>query len=216
MSSYRIVDVCGTLVRDDTTLGLLSWHFRRSGGWRRWVSAALTARWSPLRLMVAVAERVTGRHLLKHMLVGWLAGEPMERLHTSATAYADWLLANRRVQGVETLLARSDGALVLASASLEPVVQALAFRLGARFVASTLEVHDGRYTGRYVRDLTGCKREALEALLGPDVLREALVISDNFTDRSLLALAAQACVVVHKARHRARWTGLDAEYLDLC
>lgn len=213
MTRLRIVDVCGTLVRDDTTLGLLDWHFSRERRWRLWGLRLLTARWSPLRLCVAVLERLTRRHLLKHFLVRGLRGSSLAGLEASAEGYAEWVLTHRRNHEVSALLDREPGLLVLASASLEPVIMALAKRLDARYVGSSLEVLDGRYTGRYSRDLTGQKLPAIEALLGPVELAECLVVTDNLSDRSLIAQAGRAFVVVHKRRHRKHWEGLDVEYL---
>ena len=217
---YCIVDVCGTLVKDDTTIGLLRWHFARHRHWRLWLLNCLTARWSPLRLLVASMEKVTGRHLLKHGLVRLLNGDSIAEVQESASGYADWLLSHRRVEHVTTLLegskARDEG-LVLASASLEPIVAALASRLGARFVASALASSQGRHLGRYAHDLTGQKLVALDELLTKDWRQNAsLAISDNLTDRALLASVRQAYVVVHSPRHRARWGDFRAEYLPAC
>lgn len=220
MSLYCIVDVCGTLVKDDTTIGLLRWHFARRRRWRLWLLNCVTARWSPLRLLVAVMEKVTGRHLLKHGLVRLLNGDAIAEVEQSAAEYADWLLASRRVAQVATLLEgskRRDEALVLASASLEPVVAALASRLGARFVASSLASSQGRHQGRYARDLTGQKLVALDELLPADWKNDAVIgISDNLTDRGLLQAVKKAYVVLHLPRHRERWGDIRAEYLSAC
>lgn len=216
MTGSCIVDVCGTLVRDDTTLGLLEWHFRRGRRWRLHGLRLLTSRRSPMRLGFAVAERISGRHMLKHLLVRWLKGGRPEELAASANEYARWLLAERRTPAVCDAIQAHGRPLVLASASLEPVVAALAAELGAQFVASTLELKDGRYTGRYGKDMTGKKRAALQELLGAEVLENSVVISDNLTDRSLLEAASAAYVVLHRPEHRQRWTGMEAEYLDAC
>lgn len=220
MTGYCIVDVCGTLVKDDTTIGLLRWHFVRHSRWRLLLLGSLTARWSPLRLLMAVMEKVTRRHLLKHGLVRLLKGDSVAEVEQSASGYADWLLSSRRVEHVTKLLdgskARAEG-LVLASASLEPVVAALASRLGARFVASSLSTANGRHLGRYARDLTGQKLAALDELLPADWKKHAVIgISDNLTDRTLLQTVQKPYVVLHSHGHRARWGDIRAEYLSAC
>lgn len=217
MTTYRIFDVCGTLVKDDTTLGLLRWHFARQRRWRLWLLRSLTARWSPARLLVAVAEKASGRHLLKHALVRLLKGDAVTDLERSAVEYADWLLATRRVAQVGAILERTEGQgrLVLASASLEPVVKALAAHLDAIYVASRLETTNGRCSGAYASDLTGRKIPALDEVLSPGWRRDGyLAVSDNLTDRNLLASAQPAYVVLHAERHRARWGDIKAEYLS--
>ena len=220
MTGYCIVDVCGTLVKDDTTIGLLRWHFARHRRWRLLLLSSVTARWSPLRLLVAVMEKVTGRHLLKHGLVRLLKGDAIAEVEQSAAGYADWLLSSRRVEHVTALLegskARVEG-LVLASASLEPVIAALASRLGARFVASSLSTANGWHLGRYARDLTGQKIAALDELLPADWKKHAVIgISDNLTDRTLLQTVQKPYVVLHSHGHRARWGDIRAEYLSAC
>ena len=215
-----VVDVCGTLVRDDTTLGLLQQHFAHDGlrPLRYMLFKAMTARKSPLRLAFAVLEKVTGRHLLKHAVVRLLAGDRVEALDQSAAVYAAWLLAQRRVGSVWPLLDSPlrSGGVVLASASLEPVVAALALAIGARHVASSLEQFDGVLTGRYAADLTGCKEQALTEKYGDEVLAgRVCVISDNFSDRPLLEKSAQAYVVLHQELHRQRWAGIDATFLKV-
>ena len=217
MTTHRIFDVCGTLVKDDTTLGLLRWHFARQRRWRLWLLRGLTARWSPARLLVAVAEKATGRHLLKHALVHLLKGDAVIDVERSATEYADWLLATRRVAQVSALLESTEGQgrLVLASASLEPVVKALAAQLDAIYVASQLQTTNGRCSGAYASDLTGRKMPALDAVLPSGWRQDGyLAVSDNLTDRDLLAGAQHACVVLHAERHRARWGDIKAEYLS--
>ncbi len=215
-----VVDVCGTLVRDDTTLGLLGHHFCHgsSGPPRRFMFHALTGRYSPLRLAIAVIEKLTERHVLKHVAVRLLAGFTADSLDRSAVEYAELLLKERRVQPVWRVL-ESSGArddLVLASASLEPIVGRLASVIGARHVASSLEQHDGILTGRYADDLTGRKIQALHGKYGASSLEgKVIAISDNYTDRTLLETASIAYVVLHREAHRARWAGLEATFLRL-
>ena len=215
-----VVDVCGTLVRDDTTIGLLRHHFGRDGDRRirDMLLRAMTARHSPLRLAFAVLEKLTGQHLLKHAAVRLLAGDRVEALNQSAAEYAARLLAQRRVASVRLLLDAPVEArqIILASASLEPVVAALASAMGVRHVASELGQQYGILTGRYVNDLTGRKEQALIEKYGRDVLAgQVCAISDNFSDRSLLEKAARAYVVLHSESHRQRWQGLNATFLQV-
>lgn len=215
-----VVDVCGTLVRDDTTLGLLRHHFAHGGSrpGRYMLFRVMTARRSPLRLAFAVLEKLTGRHLLKHAAVRLLAGDPVDALNQSAAEYAARLLAHRRVASVWPLLGVpvQAGRVVLASASLEPVVAALASTMGVRHVASALGEQAGILTGHYVSDLTGRKEQALIEKYGREALDgQVCAISDNFSDRPLLEKATQAYVVLHRESHRQRWQGLNATFLPV-
>lgn len=213
-----VVDVCGTLVQDDTTLGLLRYHFDRFDGrsFHSTVLSLLTARGSPLRWAFVVLEKATGRHWLKYLLVRLLAGDQASVLDESGRAYVQVLLSRRRVQPVWDRLGQvgQPDHIILASASLEPVVRPLAEAMGARYVSSTLEVRDGVLTGRYVEDLTGQKESAIVRKYGKDALASPFAaFSDNLSDRPLLAKAGYACVVLHRESHRARWSNLSADYV---
>lgn len=215
-----VVDVCGTLVRDDTTLGLLNYHFSREPRRRvRYlIYQAITVGRSPLRLCFVIGEMLTGRHLLKHLAVRMLAGDKVIDLARSADEYAALLLSGRCVPSVWSLIQTplQAGRVVLASASLDPIVAALASTIGARHVASTLEQRNGVLTGRFAVDLTGQKEQAMIRKYGHSVLTgQVCVISDNFSDRSLLEKAEKAYVVLHRASHRERWKALDATFLEL-
>ena len=214
------MDVCGTLVREDTTLGLLGCHFARSRyrPWRAYILRLLTTRISPARWTFVVLEKITCRHWIKYILVGLLAGEKASELDASGAAYAVQLLNYRRVDPVWNIIDLSSVSdqVILASASLEPVVKALACLMGARYVASTLEVRAGLLTGRYVKDLTGIKEEAIIQKFGSDVMMQPYVaISDNLSDRPLLAKARHAWVVLHRESHRDRWMNLPANYVKV-
>ncbi|MBF6650296.1 haloacid dehalogenase-like hydrolase [Methylobacter sp. BlB1] len=215
-----VVDVCGTLVRDDTTLGLLRHHFAhtRERRLRHILFRVMTARLSPVRLGFIVLERLTGKHLLKYAVVKLLAGDQVEALAQSAAQYTDVLLKDRRVESVWSLIEQPTrtGHVVLASASLEPVVACLAAKIGARHVASQLEQQGGILTGRYTEDLTGFKEVAMLNKYGANVLAgRTCTISDNFTDLTMLEKSTQAFVVLHKKAHKKRWQGLNATFLEI-
>ena len=213
-----LVDVCGTLVRDDTTLGLLRHHFAQTQKrpLRNVALRLMTASWSPARLCFFVLEHLTGRHILKRVLIKLLAGEPADALAQSALQYSVYLLKERRVASVWHLIekAASEGRVLLTSASLEPIVACLADKIGAGYVASRLEQRGGVLTGRYAEDLTGRKEQAIVEKYGADALAGGVcAISDNFSDRVLLEKASAPYVVLHRKAHARRWRGVAAIFL---
>jgi phosphoserine phosphatase len=215
-----VVDVCGTLVWEDTTIGLLRYHLDRAPE-RRWRAVCLkllVSRSSPLFWIFVALERLLRLHVLKHVLVRLLKGDSTQDLEQSAQEYAHMLWRERRVPAVWSAIqdAAAGGRVVLASASLEPVVRNLASLLSARYVASSLDVRHGVLTGRYGTDITGDKIRALREQHAVDVTEGGCcVISDNWSDRLLLSHAAHAVVVLHRASHRSRWGALKAQYLEI-
>lgn len=215
MPVVYLVDVCGTIVRDDTTLGLLEWHFaRRAKPLRRLAVRAIIARASPVRLAVAVIERLSGKHLTKLFLLGMLKGEEPDELSTSAQDYVRFLLAERKVEAIWSILENrpAGSRLVLVSGSIEPVVAALAKVLDAQYLSSTLGEAAGRLTGKLDWDLTARKPEALRARFGSELEGCRLVaISDNLSDRNLFEMAHERVIVVWKDKHRRAWSGFAGE-----
>lgn len=215
-----LIDVCGTLVRDDTTLGLLRHHFAvtQKRPLRKVALRVMTARWSPARLCFTVLEHITGKHILKRLLIRLLAGEAADALAQSALHYSVYLLKERRVASVWPLIEQpaSEGRVLLASASLEPIVACLADQIGARYVASKLEQRNGVLTGRYAEDLTGRKEQAVVEKYGADALAGGVcAISDNVSDRALLEKASAPYVVLHRKAHSRRWRGVAAIFLQV-
>ncbi|WP_067734344.1 haloacid dehalogenase-like hydrolase [Novosphingobium naphthalenivorans] len=215
-----VVDVCHTLFDEDTTLGLLRCHFTRTRRpLRRVFITMLSARTSPLRAALIVLERLGRRPLAKHLAVGLLSGDQASALGESAQSYAQTLLSDHRVPQVWEIFSQraAKSRVILASASLDPIIAALAREIGADHVASTLEERGGRLTGRYAHDVTGRKREAIEARCGSEALSGRwIAISDNLSDAALLSGATQGYAVIRKPAHRERWAGFRGEIVEAC
>jgi phosphoserine phosphatase len=178
----------------------------------------MTSRLSLIRFCFDVAEFFSKTHILKFQLVKMLAGDSEESLKQSAQHYSSKLLKERRVESVWSLVkdAAECGNLLLASASLEPIVAILAAETNARYVASQLESNNGILNGSYLRNLTGQKEEAIKDKYGLSPFSGCFcVISDNFSDCALLAKANKAFVVIHKGSHRKRWQSLAPTFLEI-
>ena len=217
--AIHIFDVCGTLFLDDTTVGLISWHMKRR---RKLLKQALVhllfSRKSPLNLLVRVAERLTRRHLAKHLALSLLSGEAIADVALSAEDYVEYLLEYRGVEPILRELSQAQkGALViLASASIDPVIDALCKKLQVQGVSSCLATSSGCYTGKLERDLTGQKVQALLESMGPDVFaRASFAYTDNLTDLDLLLRCHHRTVVLHKPAHRARWPIEQTQFVEL-
>lgn len=183
-----VVDLCGTIVRDNTTHAFV----RAAGlaGWRGACARALASR-AGLSLGHLLPQ---GVH--RALLCACLRGASRERLRASAARYCAAALDARARRSVlaEIEAARRAGTpVVLASASLDVVVEAFAARLGAAgFVASELAWDaDGICLGGIARDATGRKLARLRERYGllPSRLR---VVTDNPEDADLLGAASDA------------------------
>ena len=215
-----VVDVCGTLFTEDTTLGLLRYHFDRVSDrrFRKLLFKACTTHMSPIRFGFIALEFLSGKHWLKYAAVKLLNGDHLDSLHESARLYAAHLIATKKIPSIWRLLESSapKKRILLASASLEPVVASLAGKMGARYVASQLEQNDGILSGHYHVDITGSKAQAILNKYGPAALDgHVCAISDNFSDRALLENVGKAIVVLGKKHHQSRWPGMNALFLNV-
>ena len=216
----HIFDVCGTLFRDDTTVGFIRWHQRRTGQ-----KAKALLLWlvfspeSPGNFLVKVLERLTGKHLAKHLAFSTLKGVSEDSACRSAREYVDFLLEKRRIEPIFTNLQQALEArhrVILASASIQPVIEELASRFQVEYVSSRLETRDDSFTGELERDLSGQKVEQLLKAVDPDLFNGVCHgYSDNFSDEPLLHLCRYQTVVLHKPKHRKRWRLNGAKYLNL-
>lgn len=176
-----VVDLCGTIVRENTTHGLLVSPelplLRRL--WARFilsrVAAYLASRISP------GAQRV--------LLINCLRGLSNVTLRNVATKYAKTALSRNARR---TVLARihhhkaQGGRVLLASASLDFIVEAFALELASDGFVATELCYDanGVCRGKISRDATGCKLSRLREVIGEESFQFD-AITDNPEDLDL-------------------------------
>lgn len=212
-----LFDVCGTLFRDDTTLGFTSFVARKSLLRRAWLWA-VSSRTSPLRWTLALGERATGRPWIRDLAILALGGYSRAKIDHLAKDYIGFLLAKRVETKPFALFQRAlaESQVILASASLEPVVRALGENFSIPYVASELDWTFDRCDGRLKKDLSGQKDKAILRKFGPASIGEGChCVSDNFSDRSLLEKCEKRTIVLRRASHRDFWKNLPAEYIEV-
>ncbi|MBX3166758.1 MAG: haloacid dehalogenase-like hydrolase [Candidatus Eremiobacteraeota bacterium] len=211
-----VFDVCGTLFSEDTTIGLLERCLALHAPRRHLLFRLLSNRYSPFNLLLRVLEKASSHHIYKHLAIRLLAGISEEQMAGAAQSYLEYLLEHRVHQPVfdEFLEARQSGRTILVSASLDPIIRALADFYKIEYLASQLESHAGRFTGRLLLDLTGRKLEALTDYLGsPTALAESHCYTDNFSDLEFARQFKHRTIILLSPRHRNRWGSLKARYL---
>ena len=182
MSETLVVDLCGTLVRENTTHGFL-----------KYLPATSVRDYYRLMLLSRGGQAIGHffpRFEHRRRLIGCLAGFQREWLQQQARTYASVTLATKaRARVVQQVLAAPKQTIV-ASASIDVVVAAFASLLGvSTWVATELDYGDaGRCTGRIENDATGCKLRRLEVKTGC-ALSGFLLITDNPEDTDLMSLA---------------------------
>lgn len=217
--AVAVFDVCGTLVKEDTTLGFLRFYFSQRGGRaQELILWAISERRSPLNLALRIIERFTRLHIAKRLALTLLKGQRKTELEHVARDYVQHLLRTGVVKPIidEFELRRLDGArVILASASICVVISALADLLEVEYVSSQLAFEQGRCAGRLATDISGRKPEILNAFLGmgPET-GYAYGYSDNFDDLELLRKCEYRTVVLRREFDRRRWTLTPARYVE--
>jgi len=214
-----VFDVCDTLFYSNTTFDYLRYVLVKKGlRSRQRVLQLLTKRWSPAYLGLAVWQKLTGTDATKAAALRLLAGLPKTELYSLGQRFREEFLGERRIAQTHALLAGladTHVRVVLLSASLDPIVAAIAEALGVEFKSSELEYDaQGRCTGRLRYELGGQKHHALTALAGPDSAPRLAVATDNFTDHQLVARATSRYVVVHRPEAKRFWQDLDPYFIE--
>lgn len=213
-----IFDVCDTLYSENTTFGFIRFALR-DHLWFRVYDRLLTSRSSPVFLVIAVLERVFRIDLTKMLAVRCLKGFEREELERAATRYVTERLQGLQVTETHERLSEhkvKGDYIVLISSSLAPVVAAVAAQFDVEWHASQLEMREGRCGGRLASDLTGRKKDIaddIRARVGS--YHPLTVYTDNLTDRLLVEGADHPVVIIPRNKTRAKWSGVDAEFLFL-
>jgi phosphoserine phosphatase len=193
---YIVVDICHTLYWSNTTNDFLLYFFREHSTFSKSLAAKfILLKWSPVFWLLAVVSRVSKADVHKKVLLLLLNNISTEELSKAALRFESTVLSTKKNEAVWKIMANAQlqgCKILLLSASIEPVVDAIASRYGYEGKGTTLEVKEGFFTGRLLFDPTGRK----EVLLPKGEIIE-LVISDNASDLKLMKYAQKAIAVVH-------------------
>lgn len=185
--SLVLVDLCGTLVRTDTTRGFAAE-----------LAGPRAARWA--RLGAAVAARLPATlDVGRRAAIASLAGAERRRLYERAGDYAQRALAEnaRRpiVQAVNAL-ARRGAAVILVTATVDPVASGFRLALGYRGVISSELLYIGSRCAGFLRvDVLGRKWEHVRRRFGGAIGGTYFLFTDNPTDLDLMERASKTFFV---------------------
>jgi phosphoserine phosphatase len=213
-----VLDVCGTLVNDNTTVGLIGYHLSKHDKYFRLATLkTFSHRISPVLWLAILAEKIFNRHFVKYVIIYLLRGEKEEELQISANEYAEFLWKFKQVAPVQHLLLTLPefNDIVLASASLSPIVSSLAkFLDTTKFVSSELSSCNGILDGKYLKDLTGVKDRALVEKFGDEFFFHPFcIVSDNISDKSLFVKSSKSFAVLNKKSHKGKWKGVKTSFV---
>lgn len=212
-----IFDVCGTLYRENTTRGFLTYyhqrHASRAYSHTEWM---WTSTFSPAFYLGAVAYRWLGRDLARQMLLRSLAGVPRATIEQAARDYVASVLPAKRIEPLHAKLrehCEAGDRVVLVSNSIDVVIEPIARALGVEWRSSQIGFEDDTCTGRLRTDLTGRKSVELARL---DPYRESalLVYTDNRSDMDLVHEADFATIILPPNGSKSAWRTDRIEFME--
>ena len=213
-----VFDVCDTLFYSNTTYDFIAYVLKGTSITKYYTLQALIKRSSPLAWPFMVMARVSGVDWPKKMALQLLKGLSKDELYRLGRSFLADFLNTCKIQQTHSLLtqAHPEGTqLFLLSASLDPVIAAVAESVGASFKSTELEyTSNGIFTGRIKKEMTGQKLAELQLLLKNTDYR-LTVATDNFTDRSLVEAAHKRYVVIYNEKGKAYWKDLSPDFIQL-
>jgi len=213
-----IFDICDTLYYSNTTHDFIRFAIAKEPmSQRKIFYNVLNAKYLPFRYLLIFFSVATGRDILRSYNVSLLKGVSRTELAEAAKRFVHEFLSSRKIDETQEMLkSRTDPGtrIVLCSASIEPVVEAIANELGIKHhVGTSLRFNDDIFTGRIFEDITGKKLSVLKEnnLVG----RLTCAVSDNLSDLELLSEAEHAFVVVHRGKKAEFWQKYNFEIIYL-
>lgn len=208
-----ICDIDDSLIRSNTTFDFLAYIAKSSRG-KQWRLGLLTHPASPLFLVLTALGRITGQDLIRNAALRILNGLENNYVEKMAfTFYENGLKEKINPEVWNRMNKYQDALRCLASSTLQPVAHAIASSLGVAYRASELEEINGRLTGRLAVDLTGQKERVAIELKREHPVAKLVVITDNRSDRNLVAMADERIVVIRRESDKSFWSDLQPSYI---
>lgn len=214
-----VFDICDTLFYSNTTFDFIRFVLEK----KKMTASLLwfrhyTQKSSPLFLALAVLQKLTKKDWPKKLCLQLLKGISKQELYQLGEDFEQKYLSSRTIAQTHVMLdelRKAGKTVVLISASIDPVVAAIAKALAVEFRCSELEYSlSGAFTGNLAYEMTGQKLNALQKMLNHQKAGFA-VATDNFSDRSLVEAAGKRYVVVYNEKALHFWKDLNPNFIKL-
>jgi phosphoserine phosphatase len=208
-----IFDVCGTLYHSNTTYDFLEYYFRKKDKFKYCLIRVLLS--LPGKVIFVTLSKMGIKVGVRSFLIGLLKHENAYEVERFAILFVSDELNSKRFLKTQSILKKAqeeNRRVVLVSASLEPVILAIADELGVKeYFSSILEKsEEGIYSGKLVQDLKGQKLMTIKKNFDIQA-GEFFVYTDNLDDIALIELSKKA-YVISKKRNLKKWESLLASH----
>ena len=206
MKNIVVFDICGTLYQSNTTYDFLLYYFKsikskKLKSFRRNFSI-------PFKVIFKLMILLKVDYYIRQRLIKYIKGEPVDLVEKVATKFVREILVNRKIAFTQNLIKENiidtEIEVILISASIEPVVKAIANELGVENYFSTLlDTENDVFTGRIKKEMQGNKLPMFEKIKNNDTAYLTFH-TDNKEDLPL-ALKADEVFILSSNKNMGFW-----------
>ncbi|WP_086981666.1 haloacid dehalogenase-like hydrolase [Vibrio aphrogenes] len=193
---YLLIDICGTLYKENTTFSFLDYFYKnRLTNVRKLIF---------IKVINKISMVLFGFDLIKYFSLKSLKGVPKDELYKKAKVFVRENL-NKNIAIFDFIESKlSHGyELKLVSATIDPIAEAISIELGIPYISSQLEYKNDICSGKLMKDILLSKREiVMNEINDYDVLE---IITDNKTDISLCHLCTNFYSVSYSRESTIFW-----------
>ena len=204
-----VTDVCGTLFYENTTLGFIKFHLKKTSKLKFLIFLLITNRFSPILWTFKIIEYNSPKNkfLFKKYIISFLKGENQKDINKTAKEYTNILFKKKKINSVWNFLTKyknKNFRIILASSSIDPVVKEIANKIKAEYFSSCLEIKNEKYTGNLLENINDNKIKYLR-LIGIEYNKINFFFSDNFEDLDLIKNSQKGIAIVHSFKRSIFW-----------
>lgn len=201
-----VFDICGTLYNSNTTFDFLLFYFKRNNRIKFFLFKLCLSKF--IKVFWKILSLCGKQKIIRNFLIGFIKNEPVSKLDTEATLFVESYLELRKIAKVESLLNEKKSKsykIIFASASIEPVVKAIAkkYKVDKAFYTE-LEKSHNLFTGKIKYDIEGRKHMSIETFKKDNKVEEIIFFTDNKEDIQLI-LNSNHSNVVSKSKNLSYW-----------
>lgn len=191
-----IFDICDTLYDSNTTFDFCKWRNKKIS-WRfiLWLSSTTIG-----KILNKLSIKLFDKEFSRFLHLKSLKNINRIELYKEANLFVSDFLADKKICHIHKILiqAKQENKIIyLVSASIDPIVHAIAKNLGVNYISSELNYSKNICQGFLHKDLLGNKH----LIIINDI---SLVVTDNISDYSLCKMAEHSLIIVN-SKNKSFW-----------
>lgn len=213
-----VSDVCNTLFDSNTTFDFVLFVMKRKQN-EKAVNDLYSFRrkGSFLFLQDYLSNKMFNRDFAKSRMISYLSGINKDTLLDFAEQFYEKELKFKRineiVEKIDEIRNKSGKKLLLASASIDPIIEVINIKIKADgYISSKLGFRDNFCTGKIIFEMKGNKLTEIEKKY-PNI-NNLTVFSDNHSDFELMKKAKERYAISYNKKSNRFWSQLECNLIN--